>query len=417
MAWYDNQIIDSNNEFLQYDCVCCDCDERSPGLSLDKFFEILCVNPYYGWQMSQNSNDYPTTPIPGTFTNTLCDQIVYQRCVNNCQVAGRDDICRALIEAEQQFRDFAGFWPFPTQDCDEHAFPCRGFLKGNIQLKNHKLLSLGKIVEVELETVAIEDTDFLDTNGNGIFDIVRLSLNKDSTIRSIDEIIAKRTDDETFDSDCSNKIEPISIIDHPTDDTLYQVDIPVWLLVKKSEYDWINNDPVDPADLDVFIREVIFCRRYVDGSQAITVMRDPNKYSCSCEKSDLCYECEPETGCIVYADRGVIRLDFTGNWCDCYCDKCAERICINYVSGECNGRWEAWIARLAASMLGRNICCYPMGDLVKYWSADFIQTDARGRITTPLSTTESVNPFGTRRAAIELYRLLRRQKRVNIAVI
>lgn len=417
MAWYDNQIIDSAGAFLKYDCECCDCYDPPPSISLDKFYEAMCVNPYYGWQFAQKPADFPGTPIPGSFTGKLCDQLVYEKCVNGCQVAGREDICAAIKDADRRFRDYVGFWPVPTEDCQEVVFPC-GFLKGMLKLDGGKLLALGKISESPLDALAIPDGAFMDLDGNGVLDTVVLDIGRYSgTVRSVDEFIVKRSGDDCDDGPCGDEIRPICVKAHPTDTALYRLEIPIWLLVDKVKYNWLDPQALNPNDLTNYIRTVQLCRRFVDGTKAVTVQRRVGGGECSCSKVDGCYDCDTASACILDKDRSLIRLDLTNGGCGCFCDKCAERICIHYVSGECNGRWDDWIARLAASFLGRDVCCNPLGHLTKFWSADFIQTDSRGKLQSAITDGERANMFGTKRAGVELYRLLRKKRRLVLGTI
>lgn len=419
MTWWTNQLINANGEIVGDDCPCCDCLLPTPGISLDDFFEEMCINPFYGWQMSQNPNDRDKrdTPIPGGFDDTPCDRLVYERCRNGCQIAGRQEICQAIIEAERMFANQAKYWPTPHQVCDEISFAC-GFRGGELALGYGKVLALGSIAYDHIDTLTIADEDFHDTNNDGVLDTLILDLAKPTAVTDPNDVVILLDEDCHF-GYCGRELRPICVRANPNDTSLLRVEIPVWLMVDRENFDWVNPKPVDPNILANYMRTVKFYRKYVDGRNAVRIMRSSGRFSCGCgnETAD-CFTCDTGTACIVDSDYGVIRMNLSnGGDCGCWCDQCAERLCIRYVSGVCNGQWDRWIARLAASIINRDVCCDATGSLVKYWAQEFIQTDSRGRITTPLSSGESANYFGTRRAGVELNRQLRGQRRRKIIMI
>lgn len=413
--WWNNQIISSNGTFLQNDCACCDCIAHTPGITLDQFYKEMCINQFFGWQMSQNPNEtgYHNTPIPSAHKDQgNCNPLVYERCNRGCQIAGRQDICDAIIEAERMIAQQMNWWPTPHQVCDEFSFPC-GILRGEISLNFGKVLALGTIAFDQIGSVTVQDADITDTNNDGVLDTITVNVAKPSGITDLSEVVIL-LDDGCDTGSCGRELQPICVSQHPTDTALLVVTIPVWLMVDRKYYDWANPKPIDPNNLDVYMRTINFYRKYVDGRGAVRVMRKVNKCGCS-TSTEGCFECDTSTACIVDSNRGVISLDLSGG--ECGCDKCADRLCIRYVAGFCDHSWDRWVARLAASIINRDVCCDAQGSLVKYWAQEFIQTDSRGKITTPLSAGEAANPFGTRRAAVELWRQLRGKKRRKLIVI
>lgn len=399
--WYDPVVTPE----IPTDCQCCDCDDMTPGLSLYEWGKYLCVSPFYLFQMSQNPNTYPKTPIPGYYEDSLCNQLVYQNCINSCSIAGREEICDAILTAELNFRTFAGFPSTPIGLCQEVSFPFkRKFRRGTITLPFGKLLALGRVKEVIVAFINLVDDDFKDLDGDGVIDTAVFKIAKDSVFRDKDEVVIKRVASPCRVGECTLKTEPICVRDDSLDNTIWWVEVPAQLLVRPLLFE--SGKPIDPNDLSVYDRGIGIHRKYVDGNEAITVYRNPQG-NCTCKVDGPCYECDTIEGCIVDAENGIIRLDIGGNCCQ----GCAERLCIHYVAGECSGRYHRLVARLAAATLGRDICCSNVGTEVRYWSEDFVGVSERGRQVTTLSAVEMANFFGTRRGMVEAYRLLKRQKR------
>jgi hypothetical protein len=191
-----------------------------------------------------------------------------------------------------------------------------------------------------------------------------------------------------------------------------EIRIPVWHLIKPITLQGGNQEAFDPNDTGIYVDKVALYREWIDPSKAITIMRRTD-VGCSCTTTtDVCYTCENVTACVVNAERGMIALDMRNTDANsCYCNKCAHRICINYVAGDCNNHKQI-IAHLAATYLCKSLCCSPSEEL-KRWQADYVGVDQRGRITTSLSQLELGNPFGTLRGQIEAYRYLRQRRKMK----
>lgn len=391
-------------------CICGDgCIKRCPGIALDEFREILCVNPYYFWQFAQLRTVYPMTDIPQY--DTGCNPVVYERCTGGCNVAGRNEVLSAILSAEQAFRDQAGYWPSLQPDYDEHYFP-RGFRGGRIQLRSSKVKQLGRLKLESIQIEALEDVAIQDTDGDGLPDSVALTIAPIAGM-SIDELAVFFVDgDQAFD-DCRNEIRPITAKES---NGQWVLTWPAWLSVKPRVYrDW-RQPILDPLDPTLYPTHVHLFRRWVDPSEAVVIMRKP--VQCGCDRTGECYVAECADACILSHEEGIVEINLPAG-CGC-CNQCFDRLCVHYVSGECDSpELRLLLARLAAAYIGRDICCGEMSGEVGYWQADYVGVSDRGRTVTTLTDAERASAFGTRRGGIEMYRYLRRpgKKKMRIGIL
>lgn len=378
-------------------CNCCECVERCPSISLEEWREAMSFNPYYFWQQAQDPNTYTDTVIPIDPFST-CSEIVYNLGLLGGSSAGRLEAWNAIKIAEEAFHDFTGYWPGPTQGCDEFSFnPYRG---GKLRLRSGKLIQLGKEVTTELVTVPVATSDITDEAGDGVPDTVTVFTPDDGN--GVTGLHIHFSEDVWLNSDrCYHEIQPAEFT---TDGTTITITFPSWIFIRPTLYRGFNQGPVDPSDPAVYATEIVLSRVTVDEDQAVEVCyrEDPG---CSCQPVVECCTCAPRSACIVNASIGLIEI-LPEALENCGCPKCIERVCVHYVSGECDN---LWLARLAAAYLGREICCKTNSE-IDYWQEDYVGVDGSGRIVTPLMESERANPFGTRRGHVETFRFYRKKR-------
>lgn len=379
---------------------CCDSCQRCPSISLTEWFEYLCFTQFAGFQLAQND---PTSLIPCS-TSEPCSSIVFNSYVQGGHHPGRLEIIREILRADEMFRNYAGYWPAPTYGCDQWAFKI-GFIHGKLRLKNAKVTKLGLETLTLLETVAVATPDLSDDDNDGLWDTVTIRVPVETGV-AIDEIAVYFTEsDWPRGSDrCDNQIRPIQVAVDGTD----------WVITWNSTsfvlpklYTGVNQGCIDPQDPDIYPVEVKVYRKWYDETQAVTVYR---KEYCTCGLSETCYTAESARACIIDGDNGVIEVDLSS--CN-FCSLCAQKVCVNYVSGGCIEDHGELIADFVAALIGRNVCCAD-NPCMKYQQEDFVGTTTRGALVTPLSDIEKANEFGTRRGAIALFRYLRSRRAMRI---
>lgn len=391
-------------------CQCCDCKRNS--ISLDTWADILCFDQHYFWQQAQDEFAYPNTPIPWR-PQEPCSQVVFCH-GRHSKVHGRREIYRAIAQADRKYRDYVGYWPRPTADCEEVTF------SGNRRhcLRSSKLHKLGKeqldlVAQVEVRPVDLtnQPLDITDTDGDGILDTVTIELVTDV---AADEISIFFDASDWYSKErCEHEIRDICV--NPIAGG-YEISWPARIFARPKT---LCGRPqvYDPNDITIYPGTVDVYRRWVDESQAVTYRVKPGRCGCSpcCCEQQTCV-CATEVqgcACIISHELGVIEFGpITGD--DPCCPSCIESACVHYVSGHCGD--DELIARLAAAFLGRDVCCGGHGEL-KYWQADYVGVSDRGAVVTTLTELERRNPFGTRRGHIEAFNTLRSRPDKNSQVI
>jgi hypothetical protein len=367
------------------------------------------VNPYYFWQLAQDINDYPGTPVPIDAVQP-CNFVVYDAGFYGGSQSGRDEVWNAILLAEDQFRNYAGYFVAPSYACDEWSFRY-GDHRGHIRLRNAKIKALGKEALTLLGTVSVSPVDssgnpldITDENGDGLLDTTTIRIPVQSGV-SADEISVyfRESDWVNGTTRCRNEIRPIRVKETAGQ---WVITFSSWMMVKPKLHTGLPQRPLDPENLSIYATSVDVYRRWTDPSTAIVAQRK-NRYQCRCGQTEDCYVCENAEACIVNAERGMIEIKWSGAEC---CHLCTERLCINYLSGDCGN--ESLIARLAAAYLGRDVCCGGNPE-IKYWMADYIATDDRGKVVTSLSDYEKSNQFGTRRGQVDAFRYLRTRRAIK----
>lgn len=354
-------------------------------------------NPFYFWQLAQKKVDYPGTPIPD---DGVCNPLAYKKGWQEGTV-GRDEVYRAIIEAEQQFSEFAGYYPFPTYDCYEQAYYCtRTDGRLRFKLPHKKIIEIGAEQLDLVQTLTIDDTAYTDRDGDGIIDWFEITIPDESAANLTLFFIEDDWCDKPL---CRNEIAPLCF-EQSGDDVI--VSGHSWLLVKPILYGNQTTVALDPNDLAIYADQLQIYRRTTYAAGAVRILSKP--WACNCSTSEECYEAEDAELCIVNAEQGVVELKVD----HCCCIRCIDKICVNYLSGDCGN--ESLIARLAAANLGRDVCCCENKETA-YWMQDFVTVDSRGRIATPLNQVQASNFFGTRRGQLEAFRMLRRKQSLNLA--
>lgn len=391
------------------ECLCCpNCDSLRPSIGLEDFRSSLYLPEYYFWQQGQD-RVYGPTLIPVN-SGAPCENLVYDANASGGLIAGRDDIFNTIRNVDLRIKDYLGYWPRPQFSCYEWA-PKRDYIGGRIRLPLAKLKAIGKETLTLLDTVPITDSNITDEDGDGLLDTITFTTPIVTGV-NIDELtIFFVPEDWRKDDRYRNEIRPIRVV---VDDPDWKIMFPSWMAISPKLYSGMNQPVIDPMVCANYAHQFDVYRRWADPATAITIMR--RNIPCNCETSDTeCYTCENLEACIINADRGVIELRANNVDGNCLCPKCIGRICINYQSGDCLDT--DVIARLTAGYLGREICCSTSNPMLKFWQADFVGVDSKGKVTTTLNELERSNPFGTTLGAIDAYRFFRGRRATKAARI
>lgn len=407
------------------DCICTYCQDHRPSISLEKWREILCLNPYYFWQLQQNSATTPDTVIPGnTGTGTACDPLIYWSCYCECGDTSRQDIWDSLVETDLQIKEYIGTWPKPNCVQEEHYLDSNVSPYGwknrhkcdytsKVQLGCTGVEQLGTCTLEFIERVDVEEANFTDESGNGLLDTVTLVIPTPATLVGVpvEEILLFHNQDTWIsDSQWQSEIRPIQVRDLGTE---LEIKFSSWLIVDPQLYDTLECRWFDPDDIGIYANTLDLYRYYINEEQGVQVC---HKEWCPCTEDEDCWETDFCPACILSQQHSLIEIDTEKFKC-----KCIERekLCINYVAGACVP--DATIAILAtANLPGRNKKCCQENEKIAHYQADFVGVDNRGRIVTTLSDAERSNEFGTLRGHVQSIKRLKRYKKQykkSIAII
>lgn len=376
-------------------------------IALDTWRSIMCLGAYPFWQLGQWPNQYPNTRIPIDLSH--CTPFVYERCHQGCTLAGRDQICQAILEADRMFQDFTHYPPSPKPLSTEFYGKFGG---GILQLDHYKIKALGQQRIEYIDTIPFNPVTLTDTNGDSLYDMGSITIDKPEG-SSADEIVLFFDDpDRGLSNPCRHEIRPLTVKDNGA---TFTITFPAWVLVKPVLYelytDVTEENILDPQDLSIYPTQFQVYRRWIDPTLAVTIWRKPIDCSCGWTSESVCYTSETTTACLLSAEQGLVEVTLPRD--GTCCPRCAVKLSINYVAGDTNQ--ETLIARLAASLLHSSPCCSPTE--VLHWQAEYVAVSEKGRMVTTLSEAERSSLFGTRRGGVDAYRALRSKRKLKIGTI
>lgn len=406
-------------------------------LPLDTWRNILGYHPWHFWGWADD------TIVPVT---SACNTVVFQHPWQMADAAGRDEISRAIEQAEERIKDFLLYYPAPKYLTKELMFPRYPdqrfdrvrYIDGSGRWPAVKVE--GHVQKVGVETLtllsgAAVNVTYSDLDGDGLDESWSASVAvtfTDTTQVDVYFAAADRLDGDPVGE--RYKIAPVKVT---ISGGVATVKGKSWLMGKPILYEGFGENILDPLDATNFVSTVEIYRHYcdptgttVDTAQSKLIWETrPHAYFCACTS---CSGVVPP-GFTNYADPaaegyGIARValrqaelgelgvgeaayDVTqGVWLQINWNMCRppDRILVRYlagkplVNGEMEKRFQNVVTYLAAAELAKPICaCQQANKNLYNWQFDLARTGgADGESYGAISVEDLNNPFGTRRGQV-----------------
>lgn len=374
-------------------------------LSLGRFQEIMGINPWY-------FNQLYTTTYTGAGD---CDPFWLQYAWMDADKVGREDLARAIVEAEADIAKYLSYWPAPKWFTNEdhlylphhdkqlfgiYGIDHRGQGKGirsdwgyirSVGQKATSLIQAGVAVAYSGDTATISVATTV-TDGQEIH----------VYFRTTDGADAAKSD--------TYRVRPLRISISGGTATITGKK---WLFVKPSL--WESEATLNEATAANFVSAVDIYRVYNDPSDPADFYWETLPEGCSDTDNSGC-QYSTQTACLLIRnaqmgflvpnpaewdadDEAFTEKSFAEDWEP-------DKVRINYRAGypigsdgEMDDSWARAVAYYAAAILGRESCdCAYFGRFLRRWQEDLtLNTSSQSRL---VAQHKIDNPFGTERGAI-----------------
>lgn len=350
-------------------------------LSLDEWAQIIGINPLH-------FNGLSSSLIP----NNVCGEIFFQYSWQHSDRVGRDDIARAIKQAEEEISREAGFNLMPdwtvaeriayARPAQPEAFGVGGFnprwMMKSVELPRGWLISGGVRTKSVIQAgVAIVRSDG-DTDGYQETCTVTVA----TTITDVNEIHVYYP---AMSGNDAWELRPITV---SLSGGNAIIQFKAWQVVAANQKQRINPSPLDAAAAGSYETTVDVYRVYNDPSTQLQFLweNDPSGWSCG-----TCIACQLSTqaGCFHFRDARLGMIvpspgswnstdqDFdSADWSVC---RDPDQVRIWYYSGyvdqslarpyaEMSTYWKTAVAFYAASLLDRPVCgCSNIKEYIDQW--------------------------------------------------
>jgi hypothetical protein len=413
-------------------------------LPLETFRRVMGLNPLHFWGLVNSS-------VPVTDS---CAPVLYQYSWQQADQVGRDEIARAIEQAETTLAAYLGYSIAPTWKTATLPYPrfydalLTRFAPVDVEGRWVSVnLSEGYINAVGIETLTLLTANqavvLSDKDGDGINDTFMVGPVA-TAITDSNEIVLSFASTERYDGaafDGTNyRIDDITA---SISAGMLTITGPAWVLVKPVRYQGFAATPVDPAVAGNFASTVDIYRHWTDPtgtttstSQAVLIW---NTIPCSCwgfgappvnpnsqDPAGLAYavaRCgirDSQNGIVLPAQ--AVYDTTTAQWYGTWPSVCREpdKVLIRYnagrplINGQIDPRWQVIIARLAAAELARPICACDSQQTraeIHRWQYDLARTSgAADEIYGAISHEDLNNPLGTRRGHVQAWRAINQER-------
>lgn len=412
-------------------------------LPLDRFAAILGMNPLHfnGVEDQQMAPDQSRPLAP----HNTCDDILVQFPYQASDCVARDEIARAIADAESQITSWLGYSPMPRWQADErvmlsrppmpHALDysgldVRGFWQ-QVQLGRGYVISGGTEAWTLVQAGVV--VAYTDTDGDGYKETATMAVV--TSLTEADEIAVHYPGRAAL-GDYSWEVRPIEV----------RIAAGTATITCRREQlvgpQFINGlvvsvaDGQDDAD---FLATVDVYRHWNDPSQQAQLLW--LQTWCNCSDAG-CAQCEgsSQTACLMPTNERIgLVTPQPGAW-DASSSafnsaylleyRAADKMRVWYRAGwrdksqalpniQMDPQWERAITYLALSMLDRPLCvCENIRAYTAHWTEDIAATTSSpsgGSMTIRVSDKILDNPLGTTRGAIFAWRQIS-QNRLGEAV-
>ena len=404
-------------------------------LPLDRFAEIVGIHPLHFCQVVVDevapNQDRELAPAQ------TCGFPMLQYAWQASDRVGREEVARAIADAEAQITQWLRYSPLPTWVADEHvempqpANPMlfnaggrdiRGFWN-NVQLSQGYAISGGR--EAWSLIQAARPVVYTDTDGDGYDETATITVT--TTVTERDEI-SIHYPGKASTGDYTWEVRPTTV---SVAGGVATIVCRREQLVNAALQTALVVDDVDGMDDTLFLSTVDVYRHYNDPSVQVQFLWQ--QAWCDCLAGQGCSRCQvaSQNGCLSVRDtRRGLAMGQPGTWnavteeydSSYWSDyRMPDRARVWYRAGwkdntrvlpniQMDPRWERAVAYLALSMLDRPLCsCESLKAYTAYWSDDLAATSSSpsgGTQTFRMSDRLLENPLGTTRAAIFVWRMI-----------
>jgi len=412
-------------------------------LSLEEWRERIGYHPWHYWGLSSSAR-FPVS--------SQCNDIVFQYPWLTADAAGRDDINRAIISAEERLMPLLGFAPaphykevtlqfprYPQQDLMRLGYSAADDRWLTLQLPEGKVQHLGYKSETLIGSAAVVLSD---VDGDGLNDTFTITLA--TTVTNEDYIRVYFDSGDRFTGDDISdrwRVRPVKISIAGGSVT---VKGDIRLIVRPILYE-NQTAPIDPSDATNFADDLDIYDYHIDNTgiteddcQCVLIW-ETTPYPCWAYPSSNSYD----PAAVGYAlARAVIRDSEPGligigqsvynatsgqwvgvDWCGCYYNwRPPDRVLVRYEAGapradhdRMDMRYANMVARLATAEMARRICACDIANRnLSYWQYDLAQSSGNaGEAYGLISREDLMNPLGTRRGQVMTWKEVKINRKIQ----
>lgn len=425
----------------------------TPLVSVEQFRQAMQLQPFHFWSLA---DDTLTPVVP------LCNDLIHEYAWQGTDMAGRDDIRRALDKAEDKLRDYLTYSIAPHFVTDTLPMPKYhdwrlhriGYQDAggrwlDVQLSEKKIITLGLETRALIHTVQVGDFSlvYTDDDSDGLLDTFTATFA--TTITDASQIALYFAAGDRLGGAAVGERWRITPIQTQISGGVAVVKGQAWQTVRPILYEGVGSyfaDPtyaVDPTDPSVYAQSLEAYRYYcdptgttIDTAQAMLIWetqpypywtttptdssRDPAAQAYAIAR---CALRDPENGIIGVGE--AIYDTNTGLWQaqNMTTARPPDRIVVRYFAGDAlvnaqiKSNWVTVVCRLAAAELGRRVSlCPERSKELAYWQIDRAYAGSATEEKFDHSTADLDNPFGTRNGHIYAWHEIQ-QKRLFTAVL
>jgi hypothetical protein len=381
-------------------------------LSLDRWFEIIGINPLNANQLASNT----------LFQNNVCGDVFFQFDWQHSDRIGRDTIAMAIQQAELEIAAEAGFNLLPDWTLEErltypqpavpgmygNALNPRGMLK-SVELRKGHVISGGVRTKTLIQAGAVVTRQDDDVDGYAETCVVTVA----TSVTDINQVRVYYPGKAGADG---WEIRPIKVTFSAAN---ANIQFKAWQLAAANQMDALDADVLDAHAAASYETTVDVYRVYNDPSTQVQFMWE------SCEDGSCCGDCVAcqfgtQAGCFHLRDARLgMAVPAPGSWnsADQGFDSAEFSACREpdqvrfwYYSGyrdmnldapyvQLAPYWEYAVAFYAASKFERPVCgCSNVNQFVEKWRTDYARS---GKDESFVSTPELLaNKLGTSMGAV-----------------
>lgn len=360
------------------------CAPKQPYTTLEEWRDAsCCINGFDFWQLDCHGDCSRIT------TQTITDP--------QSGVIGRDQVRKAIKEAEQIFRDRLGYPVVPTWITETIDLKnCNG----RIKLSQKHVKHVGQPVLVSLGSHAVEY--FSQRHGDCLdefevqIDIAELTEEQEIALlaASEDDICAMLPASEYSRKERKDREElrPLCI---EKDANTLTISGDAWMLVKPSllnkTHRSLDDYLISSSDASSFVSEIEIYIKTVDACTGLTGLAPMRKCGCEQPECNQCWQEIPLVACIDDYTNSIVRVMPRDVGCRCVLP---EKVCITYLAYDCTRDWSHDIFALSVAELCHEICGCSSHCIGK-WQADYSEVRDDGAVARQATRSQIGNPLGS----------------------